>query len=352
MRAVKNVSTSLSVRMKELIQSIDDNLGTSVNSIDSITNDLNVLAINARIQAARIGAAGTGFKVIAHEMESLVSKTRGSTVDLKKDVVQTIHELENLQTYIATQVRGQRLVHSAETCMDIIDRNLYERSCDVRWWATGNSVYEAALDPTNRAKLNAASQRMTVILESYTVYFDLVLCDIKGTIICNGRPERFKSVGIDVSKSEWFTNALKTTYSSEFSVEGPFVSPLANGKPVLMYSCGVRSQGALVGVFGVVFNWDNLAEKLLKQIHELLISETEFNVELWICRQDGTVVASTDPQWRDRKIPFNDINSLCSETKHFHLADDSTYLVAVAPSQGYETYKTEWITVIAEYFSH
>ena len=29
------------------------------------------------------------------------------------------------------------------TNIDLIDRNLYERSCDVRWWATDSSVVDA-----------------------------------------------------------------------------------------------------------------------------------------------------------------------------------------------------------------
>ncbi len=33
------------------------------------------------------------------------------------------------------RANGERLVDLALNAIEIIDRNLYERSCDVRWWA-------------------------------------------------------------------------------------------------------------------------------------------------------------------------------------------------------------------------
>ena len=81
-----------------------------------------------------------------------------------------------------------------ELDIDLIDRNLYERSCDVRWWATDAAVVAATQDP-NPAALAHASQRLGQILDSYTVYFDLVLADLDGTVIANGRPRQYQNGG-------------------------------------------------------------------------------------------------------------------------------------------------------------
>jgi hypothetical protein len=40
------------------------------------------------------------------------------------------------------QIRGSRLPDLSLNAIDIIDRNLYERSCDVRWWATDSAIVD------------------------------------------------------------------------------------------------------------------------------------------------------------------------------------------------------------------
>ncbi|MDH8639244.1 chemotaxis protein, partial [Klebsiella pneumoniae] len=71
--------------------------------------------------------------------------------------------------------------------IEIIDRNLYERTCDVRWWATDSAVVDCAANVTPQSAAYA-SKRLGVILNAYTVYLDLWLCDLHGKVLANGRP--------------------------------------------------------------------------------------------------------------------------------------------------------------------
>ena len=89
---------------------------------------------------------------------------------------------------MADEVRGQRLVDLALNAIEIMDRNLYERTCDVRWWATDAAIVEA-VTLTIRAAAHA-SQRLGVILRAYTVYLDIWLCDPTGQVIAHGRMTR------------------------------------------------------------------------------------------------------------------------------------------------------------------
>ncbi|MFK5283867.1 hypothetical protein ACI3PL_30250, partial [Lacticaseibacillus paracasei] len=79
-------------------------------------------------------------------------------------------------------------------------RNLYERTCDVRWWATDSAIVNA-LHELDGPTAAYASQRLRVILNAYTVYHDLVICDREGKVIANGRPDIYGSVGQDVERS-------------------------------------------------------------------------------------------------------------------------------------------------------
>ena len=84
--------------------------------------------------------------------------------------------------------RGERMVDLSLNAIELIDRNLYERTCDVRWWATDSAVIDCATAPT-AASAKYASERLGVSLGAYTVYLDLWLCDLDGKVIANGRAE-------------------------------------------------------------------------------------------------------------------------------------------------------------------
>ncbi|MFP3526735.1 chemotaxis protein, partial [Pantoea sp. SIMBA_072] len=81
-------------------------------------------------------------------------------------------ELNTLGNRLVSQLRGGRLADLALNMIDIMDRNLYERSCDVRWWATDSAVVDCATAPSE-ANRRQAVQRLGVILGAYTVYLDL-----------------------------------------------------------------------------------------------------------------------------------------------------------------------------------
>jgi methyl-accepting chemotaxis protein len=58
-----------------------DSVGAVVALIDTIARATSMLALNASIEAARAGAAGEGFAVVAREVQSLATQTRGAAAE-------------------------------------------------------------------------------------------------------------------------------------------------------------------------------------------------------------------------------------------------------------------------------
>lgn len=87
----------------------------------------------------------------------------------------------------AQTARGDRFADLSRYVVELMDRNLFERSCDVRWWATDAAVVDVCENPDNGEIASQTSQRLGVILDSYTVYLDLWIADCNGRIIATGR---------------------------------------------------------------------------------------------------------------------------------------------------------------------
>jgi len=345
------VANATPERISELSVGMATKMKNSLKQIDEINLQVRLLAFNAQVQAARAGDAGRSFAVVASEMGNLSVKTSTVAEQLATETSADLGELAEISKQLSSDVRGTRLSDLALTNIDLIDRNLYERSCDVRWWATDSSAVEA-LSLASQESRAYASRRLGVILDAYTVYHDIVLCDLKGRVIANGRPGKFSSSGMDASGFEWFLAAKKTRSGDEFGFQSVHPSPLVNGKHILTYSCGVRAgglaNGSLLGVLGILFNWESLAQTIVKNTP--LTPEEKSRTRVCITDKNGMVLADTSDAILRETISFSSRDTLFASGKSFQIVQIGAKkaLVAHAFSPGYETYATGWHSLIIQ----
>ena len=218
-----------------------------VDRIDRVMKQTGMLAINARLEAARAGEAGRAFSVVAQELGALASSISGIGAELRSAIASNISSLQNAGSQMLVDFKGTRHTDLARSAVEIIDRNLYERSCDVRWWATDSSVIDVLEVPTEKS-VDHATERLATILRSYTVYLDLWVADRQGRVVATGRPDRYPhAIGLDVGQTEWFRAAMSTANGDDFRVCDISTNPTLGGAQVATYSTAVRAGSSTRG---------------------------------------------------------------------------------------------------------
>ncbi|MDQ8183622.1 methyl-accepting chemotaxis protein [Pelagicoccus sp. SDUM812005] len=338
-------------RISDLARDLNSSIGQAIDLITNVNVQTRLLSFNAQIEAARAGgSSGAAFAVVAQAIQELSDRTSKVAKDMSEETQGTIEEVDHISEVMAYRMLGTRLRDLALNNIDLIDRNLYERTCDVRWWATDSSLVDAL---TNRSRegLEYASRRLGIILSAYTVYYDLVLTDLNGTVVANGLPDRYRSQGTDVSGSQWFRSARATSSGDEYGFETCHRSSLVGGQRVLAYSCVVReggeSNGKPLGVLGILFNWDELAQVIVERTP--LPQEEWSRSRVCIVDQDGKILADTkDPDCKGTLD--TEYTSLFLEDRNYALLTNNgkSSVVAHAAAPGYETYSTGWHSIIIQ----
>ena len=84
-------------------------INQSVEMIMSVSDEINLLALNASIEAARAGEAGKGFAVVAEEVKKLADESREATVMIQSKVgmaIESVYELMENSKYALEFLKG------------------------------------------------------------------------------------------------------------------------------------------------------------------------------------------------------------------------------------------------------
>ena len=236
--------------------------------------------------------------------------------------------------------------------VDLLDRNLYERANDCRWWALAPELRALLARPGQDAQ--AVGHILAYINGLYTVYTCIFVYDRNGDIVCSSRPLAEPGMALDGAT---LRRVLALRDGQDYCVSPFEVNPLHGAQPSYVYHAAIRhpqNPAQVTGGIGIVFDAGPEFSAMLRGLGDARGRQAFF------VDRSGAIIASTDPSRPVGTTLALDAAMLalangCSASRV--LTHDGQYaIMACTASQGYrefkvsDGYRADVIAVVIESF--
>ena len=306
-----------------------------------IQSELNRAVWNGHVWLLRLPDAaqsGSFAKVLLHEIGDTGERTRSVFAE-------SIH---NLYKTVLSSVLFD-CSQQAALAIEIMDRNLYERANDCRWWAL-TPAFRAALQP-DASPSPEQSQRLSAILRHinslYTVYSNLLLFDQNGQVLALSNPADSDWLGKPLGEP-WVRAALALPDSLHYCVSHFVSSPLYGGQPTCIFSAAVRTPSGNEPVGGIAIVFDS-APQFQAMLHDALPRQANGNpvpgAFAVFAERERRVISSTHPGLQagahlaiDERFVRLERGESCSD---IIIYEGRYFAVGSTMSAGYREYKSD-----------
>lgn len=294
---------------------------------EAIQRRLDMTIWNGNVQIANQKSGDNSFS------KSLLNEISRTGAQTKKTFEESIGNLN--WTVVASFINDAAF--NAKLAIDIMDRNLYERANDCRWWAL-SPVFIKAFSAKFKECTSIRKEfghEITEVLSAinalYTVYTNLFLFDAQGCVIAVSQEKYAHLIGKRIG-AHYIAQTLALKSSKEYVVSPFEKTELYDGKHTYIYSAPIFVEGLkeAQGGIGIVFDAEVQFEAMLRDV----VGEDERSFALFIESKTNNVIASTSPH-----IGIGERCVFCESMENMVLIKDEYYIIGKEKSQGYREYK-------------
>ena len=294
-----------------------------------VTDDLDLVVLNGRIAAARTDA--DEFIPILEEIRQIGRQMQGI-------FSRSVRQL--MTTALTTHYNS--LSAQAALAIDIMDRNLYERANDCRWWAlTETFTRELAAADISPQAAQSMSDILAYINNLYTVYQGIYVYDKNGRIIAVSNPGLKEWQGTQATEQSFWQSVMSLTDTQQYAVSAFHPCDYYQQRPTYIYNAAIRSENRVVGGIGLVFDSE---PEFRQMLDEVLHNADAKRMGVFVERSGKVISASSNAPWQAGEqitLPADIANHRSGEQgAGIYTLEGQQYVVGFAVSKGYREYKT------------
>jgi chemotaxis signal transduction protein len=338
-QALANVDTAVIERVIHASQLFNEQIRVIPSKAEHIQRELNRSVWNGNLKQGNSAQAGpAGF---ARTLLKEISNTGVKTKDLFQN------SIADLNRTVVTSLLHDNQFHAA-LAIDIMDRNLYERANDSRWWALTSAFAELLAKPAlSEADAAAIRAILRTINALYTVYSNLLVFDRAGRVVAvsNAAASALEGTVLD---EEWVARVLSLQSAQAYAVSAFAPTPLYDGRPTYVYGAAIadadrsRVLGGVAIVFDAAPQFAAMLADALPRNGAGAIKHGAFGM---LVEPNGRVIACSDGHFAAGATLAVDAAFLClaAGSSHcgFTVLGDGYYAVGAQASAGYREYKDE-----------
>ena len=281
-RTLNNIRPEIMAGLMEKADSFSTQLQEIVIKTQAINRSLRRIVYNGQIIAKNEVLTDEEMKL--RPLLSSINKIGTNTSQLFKKSNKNL-----FATLISTSLLDVSFL--ASLCVDIMDRNLYERADDCRWWAL-DPTFKSILAQKELTEQNVKqlTDVLSYINSLYTVYSNLFLFDKTGKIIAVSNPTRSRDIG-KVIDADYIRTVLANHKEDKYFVSPFEKTDLYDNRYTYIYGASITDIDGgtnTVGGIGIVFD----SEFQFKAMLEDNMQKKEDAFAVFTDRQ-GNVIAST-----------------------------------------------------------
>lgn len=185
------------------------------DAADDILCDLGLVVLNGEIMAAK--QTINSDSVVRQEANAL-PPILGAIHEVGEHIRDVFGESISSLLHTALSAKIHDAKFQASLAIDIMDRNLYERANDCRWWAL-NDMFRHILagEDFNAANRKQLSEILIYINSLYTVYTNIIIFDKNGMIVAISDNSHAHLISTRRTE-EFIQNCLRLKSSREYCV--------------------------------------------------------------------------------------------------------------------------------------
>jgi chemotaxis signal transduction protein len=309
---------------------------------EHIQRELNRSVWNGNLrqkEAAQGGGVQVGSAAFSKTLLNEISNTGAKT----KDVFRS--SIADLNKTVVTSLLHDNQFH-AELAIDIMDRNLYERANDCRWWALTATFAELLAKPSlSEADRQTIRSILQTINSLYTVYSNLIVFDRSRRILAVSSPDG-RDVEGTLLDDEWAARILSLRGDQSYAVSSFAPTHLYGDRPTYIYGAAIADPKRQANVGGVAIVFDSEPQFAAMLVDALprdgtgAVKRGAFGL---LVEAEGKIISCSDDHLRPGdtiRIDPAFLQLRPGSSHHgFTAVGENYYAVGARASSGYREYK-------------